>query len=775
MRPSRPAIVLATAVLSILIAGMMSPSARAQRIGVRVHVVDVDSAVPVAHAQIVSLSGTPLPPTMTDLHGDAVVDVPDVGRTVQVAKAGYAASSVKLAAPGGRDPRRGPVAPDPRRGPGDSVPGSLSGGAELVSEPDVIQVPLARGAAIGGRVLDPFGAPLAGQAVRVTSATGADARGRQATTNDLGEYRVGGLPEGSYVVSLGGSKKTPPATSASAVTDEVEHTVTVRRGDEVGGIDFSTVRPGCVVPAPPVVPLFSPVPTSAIQGRVTTPGGMALPCVQVVAFRGTVRSASTVTDTAGRYMFRSLQPGTYILEFSRAGYVTMQWGQQQAGQPGRSVSVRAREQRGNVDVRLARGGAIAGTLLDEFLEPAENVTVRALELRGDDRAVAVGVGTAVTDERGRYRLFGLLPGRYMVATAAASEPADLRTGKGYAPAYFPGEKEIASAQIVAVKEEQERPFVDFAREPVRVATITGIAVNSRNEPITERVMLVASQRSGAVIAETQGATVKGPDGAFTIPNVPPGDYVLQATSKQGDSGPPEFGMQYVTVYEDDPMPVRIKTAPGVDVQGRLIEQGTPLVDPRSFALTAVPTDWDQTSVLTGVQTLSPGEDGVLSLEGITGPRRFVLTAAPPDWYLKAVRIRGREVTDDVSALPVMGIGAFRDLEVVVSNRGALVQGDAMDGSAPASAFSVILFSSNPDHWFRNSRFLKMAPGSSAGRFRLQGIADGDYFIAAVDPLDGSAAEAWQNHEFLQSLIVNARRIRLREGDDRTLTLTLAHR
>jgi hypothetical protein len=767
MRSSRPAIVLATAVLCVPIASMTVAPARAQRIGLRVHVVDVDSAVPIAHARIVSLSGTPLPLTMTDLHGDAIVDVAEVGRTVRVAKAGYAAKSVNLPAPAAGD-RQSRV--------GNSGSRADSASADPAGEPGVIEVPLARGAAIGGQVVDPLGAPLAGQAVRVALASEVGARGRQTTTNDRGEYRIGGLPEGSYVVSLGPPPPAAPAVSSSSpAPGGLEHTVIVRRGDEVGGIDFSTLRPGCVVPPQPAVPLFAPVPTSAIQGRVTTAGGMPLPCVQVVAFRGTVRSLSTVTDTTGRYMFRSLQPGTYTLEFSRAGYVTMQWGQQQAGQPGRSVLVRAREQRGNVDVRLARGSAITGTLLDEFLEPAENVTVRALELRGDDRAVAVGIGTAITDERGRYRLFGLLPGRYIVATAAASEPADTRTGNGYAPAYFPGEKEIAAAQIVEVKEEQERPYVDFAREPVRVATITGTAVNSRNEPITERVILVASQRSGAVIAETQGATVKGPDGAFAIPNVPPGDYVLQATSKRGDSGPPEFGMQYVTVYEEDPMAVRIKTAAGVDIQGRLIEQGTPPVDPRSFALTAVPMDWDQTSVVAGLQTLTPGEDGALSLEGITGPRRFVLTAAPPDWYLKSVRIRGREVTDDVAPLPVIGFGAVRDLEVVVSNRGALVEGDAVDGSVPASAFSVILFSSNPDHWFRNSRFLKIAQGSNAGRFRLQGIADGDYFIAAVDPLDGSAAEAWQNRDFLQSLIVNARRVRLREGDDRSLTLTLAHR
>ena len=114
------------------------------------------------------------------------------------------------------------------------------------------------------------------------------------------------------------------------------------------------------------------------------------------------------------------------------------------------------------------------------------------------------------------------------------EPSDTRTGTGYAPAYLPGEVDIAAARVVELPDEQERSFIDFARTPVRVATITGTAVNSRNEPVSDRVILVASQRSGAVIAETQGAPATQPDGAFTIPNVPPGDYVVQATSERGE-------------------------------------------------------------------------------------------------------------------------------------------------------------------------------------------------------------------------------------------------
>jgi hypothetical protein len=720
---------LATAVLFVSIAIAASVSARGPQDGVRLHVIDADSGVPVAHARLASLSTTPLAPAMTDLHGDVTVDVPVAGSTVRVAKAGYAPQSI-----------------------------------QLQPTPDVVQVALPRGAAIGGRVLDSLGTPVAGRAVRVTSDQREPQR-RPVMTNDLGEYRVGALAEATYRVSL------VPASNAEP---GIEHTVVVRRGDEVSGIDFTTAGVTC--------PTSAPLPAAArgfigasIQGRVVGPGGAPLPCVDVVAYRGLETVAGARTTSDGFYVLRGLRAGAYSLEFKRPGYVSLQWGQQQPGQPGRQVSVRGGEQRRNVDIRLVRGGVITGTLLDEFLEPAENVTVRAFELRaGDERTVAVAGVSAVTDDRGRYRLPGLLPGPYFVGTAASTERPDAATGKGYAPAYYPGVTEIASARPLDVREEQERPFIDFPREPTRVATITGFALNSRNEPVTEPVILVASQRSGAVIAGTQSGAVHGLEGAFEISNVPPGDYVVQATSKRGEGESPEFGMQYVSVYQDDPPPVRIKTAPGLDVRGKLTEDGLPPIAPGSFALTAIPTDWDRTSVLAGIQTVTPADDGTFLLEGVTGSRRFVLTTAPSNWYLKAIRLRGQDVTDAVTGFPMFAFGFVRDLEVVVSNKGASIDGEVMDGSTPAAEFSVILFSSNPDRWFRSSRFLKTVHGDSRGRFRMEGIADDDYFVAAVDPLDGSAGGAWQDHDFLQSLTVSARRVRLREGDSRSLTLTMTH-
>ena len=74
-----------------------------------------------------------------------------------------------------------------------------------------ITVSLARGAAIAGRILDDVGEPVANANVIVEQLVEAggvrSTRARRAVqTNDIGEYRVGSLPAGVYVVSL----VTPP-------------------------------------------------------------------------------------------------------------------------------------------------------------------------------------------------------------------------------------------------------------------------------------------------------------------------------------------------------------------------------------------------------------------------------------------------------------------------------------------------------------------------------------------------------------------------------------
>jgi hypothetical protein len=82
-----------------------------------------------------------------------------------------------------------------------------------------VQLPLQKGAAISGRVVSEGGEPLVGMRVAVGRVVVRNGRpqvesvGVGTETDDLGEYRVGGLPAGAFVVSVFGF---PPPSSIPA-------------------------------------------------------------------------------------------------------------------------------------------------------------------------------------------------------------------------------------------------------------------------------------------------------------------------------------------------------------------------------------------------------------------------------------------------------------------------------------------------------------------------------------------------------------------------------
>ena len=162
-----------------------------------------------------------------------IVSVPSGRWSVQVSKEGY----IPL-------------------GPSSSLVVDVGGGTVKVRD-----VPIDRGGAIVGRVLDARGGPVTGvmvlamQQIRNRDGTVRLAGGASGQTNDLGEFRVSGLVPGQYAVLAqpprstvnpftGGSPTAAPAAYVSTVypgSSDIAQagTVTVSRGLTTSGIEFS--------------------------------------------------------------------------------------------------------------------------------------------------------------------------------------------------------------------------------------------------------------------------------------------------------------------------------------------------------------------------------------------------------------------------------------------------------------------------------------------------------------------------------------------------------
>jgi hypothetical protein len=114
------------------------------------------------------------------------------------------------------------------------------------------------------------------------------------------------------------------------------------------------------------------------------------------------------SDGDGRFLLRALPAGQYRIEVSRRGYGTMAYGARRPFAEGRALALGAGEQITDLTIGLPRLGVIAGTVTGADGEPLAQANIQALRrqfTRGKLSWDARGV--AQTDDKGRFRLFGV--------------------------------------------------------------------------------------------------------------------------------------------------------------------------------------------------------------------------------------------------------------------------------------------------------------------------------------------------------------------------------
>jgi hypothetical protein len=232
------------------------------------------------------------------------------------------------------------------------------------------------------------------------------------------------------------------------------------------------------------------------------------------------------TNSNGVFEFTELPAARYTLTASKTGYLTLQYGQRRPLEPGKPIDLAAGQTLNSLDFTLPRGSVITGRVVDEFGEPVPDASVQAMRFQymGGQRQLVPAGRMAQTDDIGQFRVFGLAPGDYYVAATvrsqglgqaiaaevvdrvqsgnaaagvavdvASSLPGTFVTGTsdgnfqffggepvestGYAPTYYPGTTNASEAQRITVGVSEEVPGVSFSLSPVRLARISGTALD----------------------------------------------------------------------------------------------------------------------------------------------------------------------------------------------------------------------------------------------------------------------------------------------------------
>ena len=511
--------------------------------------------------------------------------------------------------------------------------------------------------------------------------------------------------------------------------------------------------------------------TSAIRGRVLGATGPLSGAEVRITGEAIRQLPAAFTDALGQYQFTDLPAGTYTVNARKNRYIAREFGQEGTSDRGTRIALAVDERRNRADITLPRTSAIAGQLTDEYGDPVEGATIRVYQVRfasGRRRLVDVpGASSPRTDDLGRYRLFGLRPGSYVLAAYVGQlvlgQPgaADI---PGYATTYYPGTPNPPESRLVPVATSQDIDGLNFAVSRVATSTVSGVALDAKGDPITGGLLLSSSRRSDALATTPVGAYIR-PDGSFEFRNVAPGQYVIQAyRGRLRASAEGEFAAVPVTVSGSDVKGLVVQTSAGSTIAGRFTFDGPEAPAARSVTFSAIPSEPDLAPLDGNFARADVRSDWSFEMSGISGPRRLRLLQAPRGWGLERILVNGVDATDTPLSFGAAN-QSLTDVEVVLTSRVTEVAGRiADDRGKPVADARVVVFPTDSDLWYDRSRFLKISASDAEGAFVVRDLPPGDYFLAAVDRRRASEGNGeWMNPELLNSLTPGASRITLADG------------
>jgi hypothetical protein len=261
---------------------------------------------------------------------------------------------------------------------------------------------------------------------------------------------------------------------------------------------------------------------------------------------------STLTALDGSFVLDRVPPGAYYVLAQLPGYQSsvsqFSVAERLKADPAMVAALKASAPKivveaggsAQIDIRLERGAALSGTVQYDDGSPATGVSPVLLALQDDGKwkeiqlPPAGGAPAGVTNDRGRYRIFGLSAGQYAVRAAlptsqavigvgAGSLAVHLNTGDSFV-AYSGGAQRQSELKPIKLASGEERDGVDLVFPISGLHSISGHVVakadgHAVDGGLVELWYVGDNEKSRSAIVE--------PDGAFHLNYVPEGKYLLK--------------------------------------------------------------------------------------------------------------------------------------------------------------------------------------------------------------------------------------------------------
>ncbi len=448
-----------------------------------------------------------------------------------------------------------------------------------------------------------------------------------------------------------------------------------------------------------------------------------------VTLNGGMLQLYAVTDADGRFAFRGLPGGIFSLNAGRQGFA-----QVMRANTDNPLSLAAGEEKKGVEISLLPLGSISGRVLDEDGAPLPNCTVFAMQFERNQGAGKLGGrASGVTDDKGEYRMHGLARGRYFVSVrSSANLPAPHAllprddpgvTWETYATAFYPGASEPSGAARVSVDAGADVRGIEFKLRRVSAATLRGKIAAADPKAFGDAIVVMLYPRDPLLADLRQNALgVNRQSRTFEIRGVLPGSYWLVAATLDGSTFRARMPLE---VGRTPPEPIQLTLAPGFDVKGTILVEGSGNLQLESAHVSLQLQELQYPAQQPAVQV---NKDGSFVLSGVV-PGRWRLNVAGLPGYVKSATLAGQEISPYGFDI---GDGAAGPLEITIGTKMGGMEG-SVSGTLPKQrgSVSVVLV---PEDQERRGAGLERGINvpDAGGRFSLNDMTPGRYRAFALE-------------------------------------------